>query len=165
MTHYVPQLLLALTIAAFVPRTTTPDADLQDPYNVSTGTTLVGAPLGVHGFDPYLLGTVGAAAHGDAAFTVVHDDVAYYFASQTSADRFAADPNAFLPQFGAFCAYAVALGKKLDGDPRFADVVDGKLYLFVNAQIFAKYLANKEQVLADAHRKWPTIRGKAVGDL
>lgn len=55
-----------------------------------------------------------------------------------TAERFNAGPEQYLPQYGGFCAYAVALGKKLDGDPRFADIVDGKLSLFVNAMIFER---------------------------
>ncbi len=152
--------LFAATIAVLAPT-----AAVYDHYNVSSGVTLAGAPLGLHGFDPVVLGTVGAVARGDATNTVVHDGVAYYFASELSADRFAADPEAFLPQFGGFCAYAVALGRKFDGDPRFADIVDGKLYVFVNAEILAKYEANKEQILADAAKRWPDIRDKAVGEL
>lgn len=161
MTASIKTALFALTLAALAPN----PAVSVDEYNVSNGVTLAGVPLGVHGFDPVVLSTVGGVARGDAANTVVHDGVAYYFASPLSADRFSADPEAYLPQFGGFCAYAIALGKKFDGDPRFADIVDGKLYLFVNAEIFAKYLANKEQILADAVKKWPQIRSKPVSEL
>jgi YHS domain-containing protein len=136
-----------------------------DEYNVSKGLTLVGVPLGLHGMDTVALTSLHAVAEGDAAFTVVHDGVAYYFASQESADMFSADPVGFLPQYGGFCAYAVALGKKLDGDPMFADIVDGKLYLFVNAEIFAKYKKDSERILAEAERMWPKIQHKTVGDL
>ena len=95
----------------------------------------------------------------------MEDGNAYYFASQASADQFAANPTQYLPQFGGFCAYAVALGRKFDGDPQFADIVDGKLYLFVNAAIFQKYLANKEEILKNAAETWPKIRSTAVSKL
>jgi YHS domain-containing protein len=136
-----------------------------DEYNTSTGITTAGVPLGVHGVDPVALVTLGAVAEGDAAFTVVHDGIAYYFATQQSADLFVTDPVKYLPQYGAFCAYAVAKGKKFDGDPHYADIVDGKLFLFVNAEIFRLYKQDSERILADAEKMWPTIRSKAVGDL
>ena len=136
-----------------------------DEYNVSTGITTAGVPLGLHGVDPVALISFNAVAEGDAVHTIVHDGVAYYFASKQSADTFSTDPERFLPQYGAFCAYAVAKGKKFDGDPHFADIVDGKLYLFVNAEIFEKYKADSKRILADAERMWPEIRRKAVGDL
>ena len=61
--------------------------------------------------------------------------------------------------------FGVYVEKKLDGDVRYADIVDGKLYLFVNAAIFEKYLADKNAVIAGAHEKWPGIRNTAITDL
>ena len=136
-----------------------------DEHNVSTGVTTAGVPLGLHGVDTVALSTRGAVAEGDAAYTVTHGGVAYYFASQESADVFSKDPERYLPQYGSFCAYAVALGKKFDGDPRFADIVDGKVYLFVNAEIFRKYKENPEKILSAAKKNWPKIQHKAVSEL
>lgn len=137
----------------------------EDEHNVSTGTTIDGVPLGVHGVDTVALSILNAVAEGDAAFTVVDDGVAYYFASAASAAKFKSDPSRYKPQYGGFCAYAVALGKKLDGDPQFADIVDGKLYLFVNAAIFEKYKKDSRNILAKAEKTWPTIQHKAASEL
>lgn len=153
----------AIATAAALMLTTS--AWAADEYNVSTGVTAAGVPLGLHGIDSVALSTLNAAAEGDAAHTVTHDGVAYYFASQASADRFASDPEGYLPQYGGFCAFAVAKGKKFDGDPMFADIVDGKLYLFVNDAVFQMYLADKEDILRKAEETWPKIRSTAVGDL
>ena len=136
-----------------------------DEYNITNGYTLDGAGLGVHGVDTVALSTLNAVTPGEAKYTVVHDGVAYYFASEITAERFKADPERYLPQYGGFCAYAVALGKKLDGDPRYADIVDGRLYLFVNAAVFEKYLADKENTLRKAAERWPTIKHSKVEDL
>ena len=136
-----------------------------DEHNVSTGVTTAGAPLGLHGVDPVTLTTLNAVAEGDAAHTVVHDGVAYYCASAESARQFKTAPASYAPQYGGFCAYAVALGKKFDGDPHFADIVDGKLYLFVNAQIFEKYKKDSKRILRKAESTWPSIKHKAVKDL
>lgn len=137
----------------------------EDEHNVSTGVTTAGVPLGLHGVDAVTLSTLNAVAEGDAAFTVVHEGVAYYFASAESARLFKAAPQKYAPQYGGFCAYAVALGKKFDGDPRYADIVGGKLYLFVNAEIFAKYKKDSKRILAKAEATWPSIQHKAVKDL
>lgn len=136
-----------------------------DEYNVSRGVTAAGVPLGLHGVDAVALTRLGAVAEGSAVYTVTHDSAAYYFASQESADLFSATPEKYLPQYGGFCAFAVALGKKFDGDPMFADVYDGKLYLFVNDAVFQKYLENREATLVKAEQVWPTIQHKAVGSL
>jgi YHS domain-containing protein len=136
-----------------------------DEYNVTNGYTLDGAGLGVHGVDTVVLSTMNAVAEGDASHAVVHDGVAYYFASAMTAERFKSVPQRYLPQYGGFCAYAVALGKKLDGDPRYADIVDGRLYLFVNAAVFERYLADKENTLRKAEEQWALIQHAKVEDL
>ena len=152
-------------LAAFVAFAVPVAAFAADEYNVSKGVTTAGVPLGLHGVDAVALTTLNAVAEGEAAYTVVHDNVAYYFASQDSADRFEADPEQYAPQYGGFCAFAVAKGKKFDGDPHYADIVDGKLYLFVNDEIFQKYKADSANILAQAEATWPSIRSTAVGDL
>lgn len=157
---------LKVTVAAVALALSAPMASFAaDEYNVSTGVTTAGVPLGLHGVDAVTLSTVNAVAKGDAAHTVVQDGVAYYFASAESARRFEAAPQSYMPQYGGFCAFAVALGKKFDGDPRFADIVDGKLYLFVNAEIFEKYKKDSKRILAKAEATWPSIQHTAVEDL
>ena len=136
-----------------------------DEHNVSIGTTTAGAPLGLHGVDAVALATLNAVAEGDAAHTVVHDGVAYYFTTARSARLFKSTPEKYAPQYGGFCAFAVALGKKLDGDPHYADIVDGKLYLFVNAEIFEKYKKDSKRILAKAAATWPSIQHKSASEL
>lgn len=154
---------IALSIAIAAGAASPAHAD--DEYNVTNGYTLEGAGLGVHGVDTVVLSTLSAVAPGQASHAVVHDGATYYFASELTAKRFKADPERYLPQFGGFCAYAVALGKKLDGDPRYSDIVDDKLFLFVNAAVFQRYLADKENTLRTAAEKWPSIRHSKVEDL
>ena len=136
-----------------------------DEYNITNSLTLTGQPLGMHGFDPVSMFHGGKPALGNAEFTSEHEGVDYYFASAGAQSEFDADPAAHLPQFGGFCAFGVFVGKKLDGDVRYADIVDGKLYLFVNAAIFEKYLEDKAAVIEGAHAKWPGIVNTPVSDL
>ena len=146
---------LALSTAAFA----------ADEYNVVNGLTATGNPLGLHGIDPVSMFDSEAPGLGDAVYTSAHDGVDYYFSSAAAQKRFDADPAAYLPQFGGFCAFGVYKGKKFDGDVRYADIVDGKLYLFVNAAVFEAYLENREEVIATAHDTWPGIRSTPVEDL
>ncbi|SHL81349.1 YHS domain-containing protein [Roseovarius marisflavi] len=136
-----------------------------DEYNVANGLTLNGNPLGMHGNDPVSMSQGANPAQGDAAFTSSHDGIDYYFTSAEAKAMFDTDPLAYLPQFGGFCAFGVYVGKKLDGDVRYADIVEGKLYLFVNAAILAKYLEDPEAVIAGANAKWQGIVNTPVRDL
>ncbi|WP_291734057.1 YHS domain-containing (seleno)protein [Leisingera sp. F5] len=136
-----------------------------DEYSVTNSLTLTGQPLGMHGVDPVSMFHDGNPVKGNAEFTSGYDGVEYYFASAAAQSEFDADPAAHLPQFGGFCAFGVFVGKKLDGDVRYADIVDGKLYLFVNAAIFEKYLEDKTAVIEGAHANWPGIVNTPVSEL
>jgi YHS domain-containing protein len=159
----IKHVLAALATAAAL--TVSAPALAADEYNVANGLTLTGHPLGLHGVDPVSMFAGETPSIGNAVHTSEHDGVDYYFASAATKESFDATPEAFLPQFGGFCAFGIFVGKKLDGDVRYADIVDGKLYLFVNEAIFKKYLEQKDEVIAGAFSKWPAIRSTAVGEL
>ncbi|WP_420012053.1 YHS domain-containing (seleno)protein [Tateyamaria sp.] len=146
---------IALASAAFA----------ADEYNVSNGLTLNGMPLGFHGVDVVAMTTGERLLDGAAAHAATHDGVEYYFATAAAKDSFEADPTAFLPQFGGFCTLGVAVNKKLDGNPRFADVRDGKLYVFVNQTIYNKYKEDPVGTITTAEENWKTIQNTAVVDL
>lgn len=136
-----------------------------DEYNVSTGTTLTGAGVALRGADAVALATGLEVTPGDATHTVERDGVAYYFASADTKARFEADPDRYLPQYGGFCAFGVAMGMKLDAAPRYADIVDGKLYVFLNAVAFGKYLEDKAGTLAKAEQNWPAMHHLSVEEV
>lgn len=136
-----------------------------DEYNVSSGVTYAGVGLGVHGMDPVALASGDGVQRGLAAHTAVNDGVSYYFATEAAKVLFEAAPETYLPQFGGFCALAVSLGKKFDGNPHYADIVDGKLYLFVNAAVFEAYQKDPAGTIAKAEATWPEIRSTPVSDL
>ncbi|RMB58525.1 hypothetical protein EAX61_09475 [Dokdonia sinensis] len=74
------------------------------------------------------------AVEGHKDFTHAYDGVKFKFANQANLDKFKANPTQFLPQYGGYCAYAVAdKGKKVGVDPETFEIRDGKLYLFYNS--------------------------------
>lgn len=50
---------------------------------------------------------------GERAFTVQYLGVPWRFASKTSADKFAANPAAYVPQYNGHCANGLSLGEGL----------------------------------------------------
>ena len=142
-----------------------PVAFAADELNVSTGLTATGKPLAVHGTDTVALLTHGKATEGLGHFTATHGGVDYYFASAANRDLFAANPDKYLVQNGGFCTFGVSVGKKFDGDPRYASIVDGKLYLFLNQEIFAMYEKDRAGVIAKAAANWPKIQHSAAASL
>lgn len=107
----------------------------------------------------------GKPAMGDKRYAVEHNGATYYFASAENMKTFQSDAEHYVPQFGGFCAMGAALGKKLDVDPHQYKVVDGKLYLNVNADVFKKWSEDVPGNIAKANANWPAIKDKAPNSL
>lgn len=129
-----------------------------DEVNVAPGLTAAGAPLGLHGVDPVAVMQHKVATEGQAKHTAVHNGVAYYFSDAASMEQFSANPDQFVPQNGGFCTFGVSVGKKFDGDPQFSSIVDGKLYVFLNEEIYRLYLKDKAGTIAKADAQWQKIK-------
>lgn len=119
----------------------------------------------LHGYDPVAYFTMGKPAKGNAKYSTTYRGAVYYFASKANRTMFLADPAHYAPQFGGFCAMGVALGKKLDVDPNQFKVVDGRLYLNVNADVFKKWSQDIPGNIARANENWPAIKGRAPSAL
>ena len=71
------------------------------------------------------------AVMGDSQFTVEWKGAKWHFASQASADKFAADPERYQPQYNGFCSNALSLGEGLiKTDGTVWEFFGGNLHLF-----------------------------------
>ena len=156
--------IIAALIAAQALSIATPALAVEE-NNVSNGLTAAGAPLGLHGVDPVAFVSLGNRIDGSAKYTAVHDGVAYYFTSQENLDAFKASPARFTPQNGGYCTFGVSVGKKFDGDPRYAAVVNGKLYVFLNEDILRAFQKDQAGTIAKAETNWKKIRSVAAAEL
>src|SRR5258706_15303756 len=117
---FASSLVLAAVLA-------TPVASVAaDEVNVSRGLVESGKPLAVHGYDPVAYFTAGKPTLGSSKFEAVHEGAAYRFASDENRKAFLANPGKYAPQFGGYCTYGAAFGKKFDGDPQSWTVVNEK---------------------------------------
>ena len=107
----------------------------------------------------------GKPQQGGRRFAAEHDGATYHFASEVNLQAFEADPARYAPQFGGYCAMGAALGKKLDVEPTVYKVVDGKLYLNVNADVFKKWSEDVPGNIGKANTNWPLIKDKAPNAL
>lgn len=90
--------------------------------------------LAIQGYDPVAYFKQGKAVKGKSDFSVNVDGVIYYCSSAENKDALTKNPNAYEPQYGGWCAYAMgAKGEKVEIDPKTFKIVGGKLYLFYNA--------------------------------
>ncbi|WP_460753772.1 YHS domain-containing (seleno)protein [Marinomonas epiphytica] len=82
---------------------------------VSTGFWSNSAIGGHDVLDYYREGIEGSSPveKGTKKFIVTWKGAEWHFASQASADKFAANPNKYVPRYNGFCANALALGEGL----------------------------------------------------
>lgn len=114
--------------------------------------------LAMQGYDPVAYFAEGAPQKGSPEFKVTQNNATYYFASAENKKRFEADPMAYLPQYGGFCAMGTAMGKKFEGDPNVWKIVDNKLYLNFNPDVGRRWGEDIPGHITQANGNWPEIK-------
>ena len=123
------------------------------------------APEGVAlgGTDPVGYFSEGRPVAGSPAHRYDWNGATWHFASAENRDAFAADPARYAPQYGGFCAWAVAeKGKLYSTQPQNWAIVEGKLYLNFNDDIQEKWQADVPGFIARGDARWPEVL-KGVG--
>lgn len=130
--------------------------DLHHRYN------LTGESIGLVGYDPvsYFIEGGGRPQKGLFKLSFESDGVTYRFATQENLDRFKAAPSKYLPQYGGWCSYGVAVNGRFEVDPESFVIRDGKLYLFHRDPSFSSrevWLKDPESMLQKAEANWPKL--------
>lgn len=118
--------------------------------------------LAIRGTDPVAYFTESGPVIGDT--NIWHDwaGARWTFADMQHRDMFAADPTAYAPQYGGFCAWAVAeKGQLFSTQPRNWAIVDGRLYLNFNDSVQETWNTDPEGFIARGDQRWPEIVAQA----
>ena len=113
------------------------------------------------GYDAVAFFTDNKPVKGDEKFQYQYEDAIYYFASQEHLDLFKANPDKYKPQFGAWCAYAVSLGRTAPIDVNTFSIVDGKLYIQHNQRAVNAWDKDVPGNIVKANKYWPAVSGNA----
>ncbi len=113
--------------------------------------------IAIRGADPVAYFTEGTYVPGSAEFTQEWNGVTWQFATAEHRDQFASNPEAYAPQYGGFCAWAVSQGYTAEVDPTAWKIVDGKLYLNYDNNIQQKWAKDIAGNIAKANQNWPGV--------
>ena len=94
---------------------------------------------------------------GEKAFKTEYMDADWYFANQKNLDKFIQNPQRYAPQYGGYCAWAVSQGNTASGDPLLWTIHEDKLYLNYNHEINNRWHSDKERLIVEADKNWPTV--------
>lgn len=150
-------LRFALTAAALIcaPVITTTPAFAGSP--VYTGTF---SNTAVQGYDPVAYFTEGKPIKGDKNFSTSYHGADFRFSSQENLDTFLADPGTYAPQYGGYCAWAAAQGKKAPGKADYWAIVDGKLYLNYSEKVQKDWNKDRTGFITKADSRWVSLKDK-----
>ncbi|MBL4790534.1 MAG: YHS domain-containing protein [Kordiimonadaceae bacterium] len=140
---------LAIAIALIFTATITSAASDDSIYTKWSNNKAVG------GYDTVEYFKSGVPTKGDKKLTTVYKDTEWFFASQENLDLFVADPMKYAPQYGGYCAWAMAGGNAAKGDPKQWAIVDGKLYLNYDRSIKKKWDADRPGFIVKADVVYP----------
>lgn len=135
--------LLALSVAA-------PALSDTSVYYAPDGAAL-------RGYDIVSYFADNGPVQGRSDQAVMWKGAVWFFASAENREAFEANPRAFAPQFGGYCAYAVAQGYTLGADPKTWRIVDNKLYLIHSPEIEKVWARDVAGNIARADSQWPQV--------
>jgi hypothetical protein len=124
----------------------------QTPGSINTANGVA-----IQGYDVVAYHTQQQAVKGQRAYTHVWRGVTFQFVSAENRDRFATSPEAFVPEFGGFCAYGVSRGYAVDVDPQAFAVVEDKLYLNYSKRVQTTWNQDRAGYIAKARQNWPKV--------
>jgi YHS domain-containing protein len=95
---------------------------------------------------------------GNSAITATYNGATFAFATEANRARFLADPAAFAPQYDGHCAYGVAQGGKVPGNPTLWRIVDGKLYLNITKKVVGLWDDDIPGNLKKSQKNWGGLK-------
>lgn len=117
--------------------------------------------IAIHGYDPVSF-FAGAGKPGVEQFSSKYHGATYLFADAADKAKFDAKPEAYVPQFGGYCAYGTAVGKKFRTEPDTGTVVGGKLYFNKDKSIQATWNKDIPGYITKANNNWPAVKRRSV---
>ncbi|MFW8636245.1 YHS domain-containing (seleno)protein [Cribrihabitans pelagius] len=148
-----PLLLAFALIGLAVPERSGAEADLVPVYSAREG-------VAIGGYDAVAFFERGEARPGRRLHAVMWKGVVWRFSSARNQALFEANPRAYAPAFGGYCAYSLSQGHLRRGDPQVWSIVGGELYLLNNPAAASRWRGNTAPLIAEAAAYWPAILRK-----
>lgn len=145
------------------PAGTGPSRELSDGSRAYLGgRNLPSHGVALEGYCPVAYFAVDRPVRGRPQYASTHDGVTYWFASEDAKAAFDKDPEKYVPAYGGWCAYGMAVQNKFPIDPESFQIVDGRLHLFLkNSRVDARALWNQgdaAELTERARQHWDTVR-------
>jgi hypothetical protein len=115
--------------------------------------------IAIGGADPVAYFTEGRYVPGRPEHALLWRGAIWHFHREETLAEFERNPNAYSPQFGGYCAYAMSHGIISQGDPHIFLVDRGALYLCNSSVAMVRFRSDLPAHLAAALANWPAVLG------
>ena len=102
---------------------------------------------------------------GSSEYTAEYNGAVYRFSSEKNRDTFRASPASYAPVYGGFCAYGMTFGKKFEIDGQAFEIVDGKLYVNKNLDVYKAWKEDVATHIEQANTAWPKVENTPAASL
>lgn len=109
----------------------------------------------IDGYDTVAYFTQSKAVEGDKKHQVEWRGANWFFSSEENKALFIVEPEKYAPQYGGWCAYAMADGSTARIDPEAFQIHEGKLYLNYNKKVQGFWLEDKIENIKKANDFYP----------
>lgn len=118
--------------------------------------------LALNGYDPVSYFLPDGPQPGSARFEAEWGGRVWRFAMDADRTAFRRDPDVYAPRLGGYDAAAILDRRLADADPAVFAILDGRLYLFRDAERRARFVADPA-LARKAEAIWPTL-GRLLED-
>lgn len=113
--------------------------------------------VAIRGADPVAYFLESRPVEGSAEYAFDWQGATWRFSSEANLDAFRADPERYAPQYGGYCAWAVANGYTASIDPEAWTIFEDKLYLNYSLSVQARWAEDIPGNVQRGDRNWPGV--------
>jgi YHS domain-containing protein len=111
--------------------------------------------IAIDGTDTVAYFDQGKPVPGSKKHKLQYNGSKWLFSTSENKAKFEANPEAYAPQYGGYCAYAMARGAVAPTVPEAWRIVDGKLYLNFSKAIQKRWQKDIPGEISKANANWP----------
>ncbi|MFA3791329.1 YHS domain-containing (seleno)protein [Aliiglaciecola sp. SL4] len=111
----------------------------------------------IYGYDTVAYFTQNKAVKGNKQISYDWRGAQWHFSTEEHKAMFVANPEKFAPQYGGYCAYAMADGNLVGIDEEAFTIVNNKLYLNYSISVMKKWLENRDEYIRKADAQYPLV--------
>ncbi len=117
------------------------------------------ANIGLQGYSPISYFEHDRAVRGNPNYSFEYQKRIYYFTDAEQIETFKRNPEKYMPKYGEYCPYSLALGRRVAIDPTNFKMQDGQLLLFHDSvELISVDVPAQSLIFEEADRQFELLK-------